>query len=300
MTPLRRLTGWIAGCVMTIGAVSGVPSDPARLFAPENLLAWCIVPYDARERGPEERVAMLQRLGLTQYAWDWRDRHLPVLAEELRAAQERGVKVRAVWLWIDATADQPGALGPANRAVIDTVRAADVAVDYWLGFHDNVFADRNEAERVQRGAAFVRTVLEAAGTGGSTVSLYNHGGWFGESEHQLEILRAVADPRLGIVYNFHHAHHEIDEWPENLARLLPHLRAVNLNGMRPAGPKILPIGAGTHEAEMLRVLVQSGYTGPIGILGHVEDADAEVVLQANLAGLRRILGEWPEASASTP
>jgi hypothetical protein len=58
--------------------------------------------------------------------------------------------------------------------------------------------------------------------------------------------------------------------------------------MRPEGPKILPVGSGTHERDMLRQLVDSGYTGPIGILGHVEDADAEAVLRSNLEGLRSL------------
>src|SRR5262245_59245051 len=33
------------------------------LFARENLVAWCIVPFDSKKRGPEERAAMLKKLG---------------------------------------------------------------------------------------------------------------------------------------------------------------------------------------------------------------------------------------------
>ena len=58
--------------------------------------------------------------------------------------------------------------------------------------------------------------------------------------------------------------------------------------MRPEGPKILPIGSGTRERDMIRLLQASGYDGPIGVLGHVEDADVEEVLRANLAGLRSL------------
>jgi hypothetical protein len=60
--------------------------------------------------------------------------------------------------------------------------------------------------------------------------------------------------------------------------------------MRPEGPKILPIGQGTHEREMIRLLRESGYAGPIGILGHVEDADVEEVLRRNLEGLQLLTG----------
>jgi len=38
------------------------------LFGRTNLVAWCIVPFDGRKRGPEERAAMLERLGIKSFA----------------------------------------------------------------------------------------------------------------------------------------------------------------------------------------------------------------------------------------
>ena len=46
------------------------------VFAKDNLLAWCIVPFDACKRGPKERAVMLQRLGIRALAYDWRDEHI--------------------------------------------------------------------------------------------------------------------------------------------------------------------------------------------------------------------------------
>ena len=40
------------------------------LFRRDNLVAWCIVPFDAQKRGPEERAAMLERLGFRHFAYD--------------------------------------------------------------------------------------------------------------------------------------------------------------------------------------------------------------------------------------
>ena len=59
-----------------------------------------------------------------------------------------------------------------------------------------------------------------------------------------------------------------------------------LNGMNTgAKPKILPIGKGEHDDKLLRIIAASGYTGPIGILDHRSDTDAEVALRQNLGGL---------------
>jgi hypothetical protein len=72
----------------------------------------------------------------------------------------------------------------------------------------------------------------------------------------------------------------------------PYLLAVNLNGMRPGGPKILPIGSGSAEQQMLRTILESGWKGPIGILNHQEDVDAEVGLRRNLDGLAKLRADF--------
>ena len=65
--PMLRKTALLS----LLAVVAGTPSpvyardnpDGAKLFARENLVAWCIVPFDAKKRGPAERVAMLKKLG---------------------------------------------------------------------------------------------------------------------------------------------------------------------------------------------------------------------------------------------
>ena len=260
------------------------------LFSSGNLLAWCIVPFDSRRRTPAERIAMLKRLGFTQYVWDWRQEHLKDLPGEIRLARENGIRLRGVWLWIDGDWDKVGALSEGNRTVIDAIDQAEFPAEFWVGFHPNYFDALADAARVRKGAEMVAYLRDLAVASGSTVALYNHGDWFGEPENQIRLIEAVGDPSVGMVYNFHHAHDQLDRYPELLPRMLPRLRAVNLNGMRAEGPKILPIGEGTHEREMIRLLLEAGYNGPLGILGHVEDADVEVVLKRNLAGLRSIAG----------
>ena len=67
---LLRLLGCLLGsALLLIAAGTGETrgEGPASreaihspLFADENLLAWCIVPYDQRERSPAERIALLR------------------------------------------------------------------------------------------------------------------------------------------------------------------------------------------------------------------------------------------------
>jgi len=80
------------------GCRSGVKSVPEDLFDRENLVAWCIVPFDAAERTPEQRAGMLEELGITRLAYDYRDRHLASFEEEIRTLKEHGIRLQAVWL----------------------------------------------------------------------------------------------------------------------------------------------------------------------------------------------------------
>ena len=104
-------------------------------------------------------------------------------------------------------------------------------------------------------------------------------------------------PNVGLVYNFHHGHEQMARFPEFFPKMLPHLLAVNINGMRKDGPMILTVGEGDRELEMLKLVRSSGYKGPIGILNHMEERDAEVGLKANMAGLQKMLRAMGDEAA---
>ena len=114
--------------------------------------------------------------------------------------------------------------------------------------------------------------------------LYNHGGWFGDPENQIAVIQSAQRQNVGIVYNFHHAHEQLERFPQLLGKMMPYLKAINLNGMQKEGPMILPIGAGDREQEMIRLVRASGFQGTVGILNHQPDVDAEVGAAAEPGG----------------
>jgi putative heme-binding domain-containing protein len=83
----------------------------------------------------------------------------------------------------------------------------------------------------------------------------------------------------------------------------PYLRGVNLNGMVPGGDekglKIVPLGQGERDLDLLRTIRESGYRGPIGILGHTQD-DAEERLRDNLDGLDWLVPQLEGKPAGPP
>ncbi|MFN5321279.1 MAG: DUF6797 domain-containing protein [Planctomycetota bacterium] len=255
----------------------------------DRLVAWCIVPFDARRRNPEERAEMLQRLGIRRLAYDYRAEHVPTFEREILALKAAGIELAAWWF--------PTELNDEARLILELLRKHQLHPQLWV-MGGGQPADDSAAAREAHLAAEVRRLgplVDAARAIGCQVALYNHGGWFGEPENQLAIIEALrqsdaARTNVGIVYNLHHGHDQLERLPAILAGIKPHLLCLNLNGMERGGDrvgrKILPIGGGDLDLAILKAIAASGYQGPIGILNHT-DLDAEVRLRENLAGL-----EW--------
>lgn len=265
------------------GTAGGAKKD---IYAPDNLVAWCIVPFDAKNRSPEDRAEMMKRLGIKRYAYDWRAEHLPTFERELVALKKNGIELTAVWF--------PAGLGKEAQLLLDGLKKHGVKTQLWvsMGGGDIKATPEEQKNRVASHANALRPIAEAADKIGCTVALYNHGGWFGEPENQLAIIEHLKMPNVGIVYNQHHGHDHLARFPELLRKMMPHLVAFNLNGMIAEGDrkgkKILVLGQGDLDLGLLKSIKESGYTGPIGILGHTSD-DAEERLRDNLDGLAWLL-----------
>jgi sugar phosphate isomerase/epimerase len=275
----RRLAAVLFLAVVT-PAAHAQPTAPNDVFAQENLIAWCIVPFDAEHRSPRQRAAMLKRLGFTKFAYDWRDEHMATFDEEIEALRAEGIELTAWWF--------PPVLNDQARTILATLKRHNVKTQLWVAIEDPAPEVKDSPTKVEAAVIALRRIVEAAAAQGCSVGLYNHGGWFGEPENQLAIIAALRAPNVGIVYNLHHAHSQFDRIDALLAQMKPFLYAINLNGSDPGGDnvgrKILPLGQGELDLSLLQSIERSGYRGPIGILGHTED-DAEARLRDNLDGL---------------
>src|SRR5881394_341335 len=72
---ISLLAAWCV-LVSALGAAERPAASGYSLFARTNLVAWCIVPFDAKKRGPEERAALLEQLGFKMFAYDYRAEHI--------------------------------------------------------------------------------------------------------------------------------------------------------------------------------------------------------------------------------
>lgn len=267
-------------------APASQPAEGYDLYARSNLVAWCIVPFDAKQRSPEQRAAMLKQIGIKRLAYDWREQHLPTFDREIAALKKHGVELTAVWF--------PGTLNGDAKLILAALEKHKLTPQLWVS------AGAND---VEAGANAIRPIAAEAARIGCTVGLYNHGGWFGEPENQLAVLEKLAMPNVGIVYNLHHGHNDLDRFEQILSRMKPHLLCLNLNGMTAggdkAGKKILPIGEGELDRKLMKTIRDSGYRGLIGILNHT-DEDAEGRLLDNIEGLEWLIPQLDGAAPASP
>src|SRR5688572_24634672 len=238
----------VVAAVLPASAATTKPAANA-IFARENLVAWCIVPFDAKRRSPEERAEMMARIGITHFAYDWRDEHLPTLEAEIAALRRRDIELTAVWF--------PANLNADARKILATLEKHKLTPQLWVTAGVPAEAGDQEA-RVVAAADVIRPIAIEAARIGCDVGLYNHGGWFGEPENQLAVIAKLGLTNVGIVYNQHHGHDHVDRFEKILPRMLPHLLCLNLNGMSANGDKsdmkILPIGQGELDRRLLKIV----------------------------------------------
>lgn len=256
------------GVAVLAGAGAGCQHQPAGLaisrqaensiWDRENLVAWSVGPYDARKRDPEERAAMLQRLGFKRYAYYWVPPYIPSFEAEITAMKQRGVVLQGWWapfepddplldtilpllakheaqphLWVipplpdfAELAEQSGGALPANFTTLppaERVRFYPVAAGLMQEMEKRNWPKTPEEHRarVKAEAARVAALAAKAKPFGVTVDLYSHIQWLGVPENQVEVielLKSQGVENVGIVYNFSHARNAYRDDTRDFAR----------------------------------------------------------------------------------
>ena len=247
-------------------------------YSTEKLIAWCIVPFDSQKRSPSQRAKMLKNIGIKRVAYDWRKENVPEFEEEILEYKKHGIEFFAFW--------------NTHKLAFKLFKKHKIYPQIWkTAISPN---GGNNNDKLNIAIKEILPLVKKTRELGCKLGLYNHGGWGGEPENLVSVCKILREnynaKHVGIVYNFHHGHNHINDFSKSLKLMTPYLICINLNGMNTgANPKILPIGKGKHDTEMIRTLKESNYNGPIGIIDHLSDIDTKIALKNNLSGLKAIL-----------
>jgi sugar phosphate isomerase/epimerase len=103
----------------------GDGSTRSDIWAHDNLFAWCVVPFDAKARTPEQRAEMLEELGFRNFAYDWRQKDIPTFDEEIDALQRHGINLIAWWFPFDAE-------DPEAKAILEIFKRHYIHPQLWV------------------------------------------------------------------------------------------------------------------------------------------------------------------------
>jgi len=294
---------WLAFLLSVLGAVPVALCQAIQttdVFAKGSLFAWNFIAFDSVHRTPLEQVQMLNRLGIQRMGIEWSGSHIQSFDQEIAAMRENHIAIQGFWVRgnMHPERNKPTAIDGDVELVLATLERNKLSTQIWDPFDaDGEFMALSEPERLKRAVEAVRYVAKRAARINCSVAIYSHGGWMGEPENELEVVKQVGMPNVGIVYDYEHARPQMNRFPEFFPKLVPHLWAVILNGMQDGGPPVITLGDGDRDLELTRVIYQSGYRGPIGLVNHDGSRDAEVGLRMNLVGLKRLLVQLNDQSA---
>ena len=313
---LLTLSTLSAVCLATFVAASqrvraADGTDVSRLWLHSNLFVWCIVPFDAKKRGLEARAQMLDHLGIRRSAYDWREENIPTFDAEIEALQRYRIELLAWWLPLDAN-------DPLARSTLELFKRHGVHPHLWvvrssMGIRssDQVTTDgwpkspAEQEQRVKKEADRISEVVKLAEPYGCEVDLYKHNGWFGLEVNLLAIiaqLKKMSITNVGMINNFSHSrdkyHGDTMDFPPLCEEIKFHVVAVTITGTAMNGVLIYS-GRGDRELEMMKTIEDSGWRGPVGLIGE-KGGDAEVTLQNYLEGLNWLATEIRRQGAGGP
>ncbi|MFC4312973.1 hypothetical protein ACFPN2_28070 [Steroidobacter flavus] len=159
------------------------------------------------------------------------------------------------------------------------------------------------AQRLERESQRIASLAKLASQYGLDVLLYNHEGWFGVMDNQLAIIDRLEREginNVGMIYTFWHArdrfHDDVREFEKVWTRIRPRVAAVGLSGVRGEMEGLYP-SQGNDELRMMRVVQESGWKGPVAVLGLNFSVGPEKVLGDMLRGTSWLRSELRQAGS---
>ncbi|MDA7508012.1 hypothetical protein N8504_06535 [Akkermansiaceae bacterium] len=194
-----RLLQFIFSPLMILGSLffaEQVHAEVPANMKVDSLSPWCVVPFDAKKRGPEARAKMLARLGFKRCAYDWRGEHVKDFEEEILQYKKHGIEFFAFWA--------------GHEEAYKLFQKHDIHPQIWrtLGSPTEGSVD----EMVSAAADSVSGLAKRLDQIGCELGLYNHGGWGGEPRNLVAVCEELHErghKNVGIVYNWHHGHGDI-------------------------------------------------------------------------------------------
>jgi sugar phosphate isomerase/epimerase len=254
---------------------------------------------DAAHQTPESQVAMIADLGYAGIGPEYRKIGDP--AEMLASLDKHGLKMFGLWMELNID-DGKAAVGPGYLAAIKALRGRDTVL--WVCAQSKKYRP-SSPEGDDAGVAAIGELADQAARANLKIALYPHlGSWVERPEDGVRLIEKANRPNIGVTFNLcHWLRVDGKDLRATLARVRPYLTMVTINGADAGGKDwnalIQPLDSGTYDvSNVLRILVDLKYDGPIGLQHYGIAGDSQKNLQRSMNGWRKISAEALSASAT--
>lgn len=276
------LVGGLGVC--SVGRAADRRAVPGKESAASaKLYAFCMEIHDAKKRTLPEQATMLRQLGYDGVGYPlWLGEDFD---RNLRTLDAVGVPVYVFYTYVKV---KPGVDSFDARVpeAIGKLKGRPVTICVLLSGLPP--ADPQGEEKAIK---TLRQLGDLAAAAGVRISIYHHtGDWSASLLHALDIAKKVNHPAVGVNFNLCHwlkVDGDKDYRPvlrDNASRIF----AVTINGAKVGSTTwtdglIQPLDQGDFDnAELLRVLREVGYRGPIGLMCFGIAGDAQEHLARSL------------------
>ena len=259
---------------------------------------------DAEHPTPESQAAVLKELGYAGIGPSGTEG----VREMLDALDAEGLKMFALYVGANVDDDQPK-YDPGLPEAIKTLKGRETFI--WLYIRSKQHKP-STTDGDARAVEIVRQIAQLAEESGVRVALYPHTGFYvARVEDAVRVAEKVDRANVGVTFNL--CHWLKVDGPADLGRrlrlALPRLFLVTINGADRDGATwdrlIQPLDRGTFDVyEMLKMLNDLGYTGPVGLQCYGVPGDKKENLRRSMEAWRgfssRLAETVPAAVAQPP
>jgi sugar phosphate isomerase/epimerase len=243
---------------------------------------------DAAHTTPAEQVALVKEIGFAGVGPIYHN--LDELQAWCAALDQNRLKLFA--LYVQLPLDDAPANLDSIRKITAALRGRDTLL--WLYVTDKA----GQPSGTNHDAVAVETLREIAGlakAAGLRVALYPHTGFYVQRvEDAVRLVEQVNLDNLGVTFNLcHWLKVDGKDLAASLAAAKPRLFCVTLNGADTGGASwkelIQPLDRGTYDvAQLLRLLRQMNYAGPIGLQHYGIGGNAADNLKHSMDGWNKL------------
>ncbi len=275
--------------LMVIAQAIAKPAPAPAAARPNPFFALCMDTHDAKKRNLAQQAEMLKKLGYDGAGHLW----LKNVPERLKTLDAAGLKLFHIYMRVNVKNGSKRPYDPKLESVVKLLKGRKTALVLLVGG-----MKPSDTRGDPRAVELVSQIADIAAKSSLDVILYPHtGDWLQNVSDAVRIAKKVDRKNVGVMFNLCHwlKAERGKELEKTLKAAMPYLKGISIHGADTAaeiaagkGKWIQPLDSGSFDvANLLKMLKDMGYKGPVGLQCYGLRGDARDHLTRSITAWRK-------------